>query len=168
MDNTHTHILLILSFATSCFVAIALLHGAYWDIKTRTAPKEIWNKILPFAIFPLFLWYLLCFIWNGINSVLSVFLVSAILCPVAMLFGYRMGNGGDWRAMFYIALLCPMYAMLAWIMACIFGVIQVGIDGIMKSPQKSAWMISIFIGFSLSVFYFTATIIVQISPAVVI
>lgn len=146
----------LLALISAGIVSIALLHGAYWDIKTRTAPKEIWWKVLPFALFFTFLWYCLTFAQNGFNGVLGTFLISAILCPFTVFMGYRMGNGGDWRALFYIALLVPFYAVIAWLLAAVFGVLQVLIDKMRMTKleyakRKTAWMISITVGFVLAI-----------------
>ncbi len=137
----------LLALISAGIVSVALLHGAYWDIKTRTAPKEIWWRVLPFALFFTFLWYCLTFAQNGLNGVLGTFLISMILCPVAMWMGYRMGSGGDWRALYFVALITPFFAPLTWLLAVVLGVLQVLLDKIRKAPQESAWMVSIALAF---------------------
>jgi Flp pilus assembly protein protease CpaA len=146
MDN-----LLIIQLMSAVLVLVALSYSSWMDIHTRTAPKWIWSVVFPFALVTTLSWYISAWYWNGFNAILPVFLTSLILSLFCFWMAHRMGNGGDWRALYYVSLLTPWFAPLTLVFACLVGFVQVGVDWYRKSPIKSAWMVSITIGFVLSV-----------------
>ena len=143
--------LVIFELMSASVVLVALCYGAWSDVHTRTAPKWIWTVCSPFAAVTTLLWYGAMVYWNGLTAILSTFLVSLILSLFCFVMAHRMGNGGDWRALYHISILTPWFAPLTLILACVCGFVQVCIDHLRKSPIKSAWMVSITIGFVLSV-----------------
>jgi hypothetical protein len=146
MDNLH-----IIQILSAGLVLVALFYSSYTDIHTRKAPKWIWAIVFPFALVITSLWYISAWYWNGFIAVLPVFLTSAILSLFCWFMAHRMRNGGDWRALYYVSVLTPWFAPLTLIFACLVGLIQTGIDWYRESPVKSAWMVSITIGFIFSV-----------------
>jgi hypothetical protein len=146
MDN-----LTIIQLLSAGIVLVALSYSSWTDIHTRTAPKWIWAVVFPFALVTTSLWYISAWYWNGFIAVLPVFITSTILSLFCFWMAHRRGNGGDWRALYYIALLTPWFAPLTLVFACLVGFIQVGIDWFRKSPVKSAWMVSITLAFVISV-----------------
>lgn len=150
--------IIIFPLISSTIVFFALGVGAYFDIRCRRSPKWVWTVSAPIALVFTLLWYIINFYWNGINAVLSVFILSMILCPFCMIMAYRRGNGGDWRALFYISLITPWLAPVTLLMSPLFGLVQVGVDWLRKSPVKSAWMVSITLA------YFAAIVLYISSP----
>jgi hypothetical protein len=68
-----------------------------------------------------------------------------------MYMGFRMGNGGDWRALFFVSLLTPWIAPLTIMCSAILGVIQVMIDTFRYGKEySSAWMVSIAASFGIA------------------
>jgi Flp pilus assembly protein protease CpaA len=146
MDN-----LLIIQLSSAVLVLVALSYSSWTDIHTRTAPKWIWSVVFPFALVTTLSWYISAWYWNGFNAILPVFLTSLILSLFCFWMAHRMGNGGDWRGLYYVSLLTPWFAPLTLVFACLVGFIQIGVDWYRKSPIKSAWMVSITIGFVLAI-----------------
>jgi hypothetical protein len=60
---------------------------------------------------------------------------------------YRRGNGGDWRALFYICLFTPWIASTTLLLTGVFGCAQVFVDWLRGSKLKSALMVSITLAF---------------------
>jgi len=137
----------VIQFISYSMVLVALVYGAWNDIKTRTSPKWIWNLLTPFAGISTLIWYIADLDYGGVNAVLPVFLLSIILCAFSVVMGYRMGNGGDWRALFYISLLTPWITTSTITLSCILGLVQILVDKIRGSKIDSAWMISITLSF---------------------
>jgi hypothetical protein len=146
MDN-----LTILQILSAGIVLIALSYSSWMDIHTRTAPKWIWTIVMPFALVTTSIWYISAWYWNGLLAILPVFITTVILSLFCYWMAHRRGNGGDWRALYYISLLTPWFAPLTLLFACLVGFVQVSVDWFRKSPIKSAWMVSITIGFVLAV-----------------
>jgi hypothetical protein len=146
MDN-----LLIIQLLSAGIVLVALSYSSWTDIHTRKAPKWIWTIVFPFALVTTSLWYISAWYWNGFNAILPAFLTSVILSLFCFWMAHRRGNGGDWRALYYVSLLTPWFAPLTLVFACLVGFIQIGVDWYRKSPIKSAWMVSITIGFVLAI-----------------
>ena len=136
----------ILSFF---IILIALGYGAWCDVKCRKAPKWIWTICTPFCLFTTTIWYIILYM-KGIEAFLSVFVISIILCPFCWVMSYRMGNGGDWRAFFYISLFTPWLAPATLLGAGFIGLVQCLIDHLRKSPIDSAWMVSITLAYIVS------------------
>ena len=151
MDSTE--IFPILSFF---IILIALGYGAWCDVQCRKSPKWIWADCFPFALFTTTAWYITLYM-KGIEAFLSVFVISIILCPFCMIMAFRRGNGGDWRALFYICLLTPWLAPVTLLSAGLIGLVQCGVDHLRKSPIKSAWMVSITLGFLMSQYLYTSS-----------
>jgi hypothetical protein len=132
---------------SATLVLFALSYGSWMDIHYRKFPKWIWSFVAPPAAITTLFWYGTTIYENGLNAILAPFLTSVILCLLCFIMAHRMGNGGDWRALFYISLLTPWFAPLTLILSCVFGIIQVTIDWLRKSPIKSAWTVSITLAF---------------------
>jgi hypothetical protein len=149
MDNSTIFILI------SCvLVFIALVHGSINDIKNRKAPKWIWKVVgLPAAI-STSLWYISEFYKTDLTVVLPIIITSTVFALLAVIMAFKQGNGGDWRALFYVSILTPWVLPTVFLLSCGFGIIQILIDKFCKSKQKSAWMISITLGFVISCGYY--------------
>lgn len=133
-------------------VFTSLILGAYEDIKTRRAPKWIWLSSAPIALVATLLWYYQTAVYIDASLAMEAFLTSVILCPFCMFMGFRRGNGGDWRSLFYVSLLTPWFAPVAILGAGLFGVLQIGTDYIrFGKDYKSPWMVSILAGFGMSI-----------------
>jgi hypothetical protein len=144
----------ILFLISGICVLIGLLHGAYYDIKIRKAPKQIWKFVAPISAISTILWYILEFQQTYLTVVVPLIITSSILSLATVIMGFKQGNGGDWRALFYVSILTPWVAPFTFVLSCVFGICQVGIDKIRKSPLKSAWLISITVGYFVSYGYF--------------
>lgn len=135
----------------------ALLHGTYFDIKTRTAPKYIWTLFAPVGLFFTLLWYVYNFYWNGFNAILPVFVTGLILSTFCMIMAYRRGNGGDWRALFWICVIVPWVAIYAVLLSAVFGCVQSAVDKfILKKTKGMAWMVSITAAYLVSAILYVA------------
>jgi hypothetical protein len=149
MDNISIFILI------SCFlVLIALVHGAENDVKIRKAPKWIWKLVALPAAFSTILWYITEFHQTYLTVVIPLIVTSCIFAVASVIMAFKQGNGGDWRALFYISILTPWVLPGVFLLACGFGVIQVIIDKLRNSKQGSAWMVSITLGFVVSFCYY--------------
>jgi hypothetical protein len=146
MDNPTTFILI--SYFS---VFVALVHGSYYDIRFRKAPKWIWRFMGIPAALSTFLWYIS---QPDLTVVLPIIITSSVFAILSIIMAFKQGNGGDWRALFYVSILTPWVLPIVFLLSCGFGVIQVGIDKLCKSKQKSAWMISITLSFVVSCIYY--------------
>ena len=139
-------------------VLVALTIGAYTDIKTRTCPRWIWQVFSPIAIASTLIWYIQSVLAGYQSAVIAAFITSAILCPICVFMGYRMGNGGDWRSLFFISLATPWVAISTLVLSCIFGGIHALIEIYTHRNITSAWkvtipwMVAIAIAFAVSSF----------------
>jgi Flp pilus assembly protein protease CpaA len=138
-------------------VLVALCMGVYTDITTRTCPRWIWSVCAPFAIISTICWYIQSLIIGASATVLPLFLSSVILCPFCMFMGYRMGNGGDWRSLFYISLATPWVSVMTLVLSCIVGLVQIGYYALRNRKLDTwrvtvPWMVSITIAFVISTF----------------
>jgi len=149
---------IIFASISALIVIVALSIGTYQDIKTRRSEIWVWRVTAPFAVIATLLWYGATLMYGDPVLALIAFGTSAILCPFCVYMGFRMGNGGDWRALFYISLLTPWLAPLAMICSAIFGFVQVTIDVIRfnRPDYNSPWMVAITAAFlvSLSAYIF--------------
>jgi hypothetical protein len=148
MDNL---ILLALISISAVTVFTALVYGLVMDIHTRTFPKWIWKYVLLPASVCTILWYIILYYQQGFAAVLPTFLTSVIFCTFCWVMAYKMGSGGDWRALFYISLLTPWFADTTLFLSCLYGILQVCIDKFRGSKLGSAWMVSITLAFITSV-----------------
>lgn len=112
---------LFMIFAGLCLIP-ALICGALSDIRSRTFPSEYFDgwpvkiggiiTIITYMCMIAYGWY----IWVGLLIALSL---------VASLFFYYMGlnfgSGGDWRALIYIALLCPAFIIQTVVFSLVVG-----------------------------------------------
>jgi len=76
-----------LPYISILIVSIALVYGAYEDVKTRIAPKWIWYVTAPFALITTALWYLATVLYGDPTLAFVLFLTTVILCPVCMYMG---------------------------------------------------------------------------------
>ena len=153
--NPALSVFALVSIAT---VLVALCIGAYTDIKTRTCPKWIWRVCSPIALISTIGWYIQSVLIGNLSAVMVAFTTSAILCPVCMFMGYRMGNGGDWRSLFFISLLTPWIALSTLFFSCVFGFLH-ALGEIYKHREIPGawrvtipWMVGITLAFAVSSF----------------
>ena len=114
---------LFMIIAGMCLIP-ALVAGAISDIRNRTFPAEYWEwpaKIGGIATIITYLamiaegWY----IWVGALILLS--LLSSIFFYYM---GINFGSGGDWRALIYIALVCPALIIQTFIFSLVTGALM--------------------------------------------
>lgn len=143
MDNLS----FFLSVASSLVVLIILAYGAHSDVYTRKSPKWIWNAMFPIVGSTTLSWYIWNLYTNGLDSILTYLISSVIFSMFCLFMAYRRGNGGDWRALFYICLFTPWIASTTLLLTGVFGCAQVFVDWLRGSKLKSALMVSITLAF---------------------
>ena len=145
MDN-----LLLLPFISGFCVLIGLVYGSYYDIKYRISPKWIWKFIAPISLIFTILWYIGEFQQTRFTVIIPVIITSCVFILLSIIMAFKQGNGGDWRALFYISLLTPWVIISVFITSCVFGVLQIGIAKLRKIETPVPWMVGITLGFVIS------------------
>ena len=127
----------------------SLVYGAWYDFQSRKFPAKLWNVTAPIALFFTVIMYLLLIASAQWTLVMALLFVSAILSVTFYVLALRFGSGGDYRALWTIAIICPTIAITTTILALIFGIIQVAIMTL--THKTTPWAISILIAFTIAV-----------------
>jgi hypothetical protein len=96
----------------------ALVSGAISDFRDRTFPFKYWEWPAKIGGIVTFIAYLYMYSSGWYSWIVWLILVSVVLSLVFYAMGLRFGSGGDWRALIYIALICPLLI----IQTCVFSI----------------------------------------------
>jgi hypothetical protein len=126
----------------------SLIYGAWYDFQSRKFPAKLWSATAPIGLFFTIVMYLLLIASAQWTLIMALLFVSAILSVTFYILAVRFGSGGDYRALWTIAIICPTIAITTTILALVFGVVQVVI---MVFTKKSApWAVSILAAFIIA------------------
>lgn len=150
---------LYLQFIIALLVIPTLLFGAIEDWKYRTFSKQLWK--IPRTITGIITigMYLLLLVTGNIVTIITLLVTSGILALLFYVLALRFGSGGDYRALIYLSLLTPSFAVLTIILSFIIGMVQgiltlltEGTKGFFK--RKVPWAVGICSAYIITVVYF--------------
>jgi hypothetical protein len=101
----------------------ALVAGAKSDVKDRTFPATYWDYPSKAGGVVTFICYLYM-IAVGMGVLVGGYLAISVVFALGFYaMGLRFGSGGDWRALMYIAAICPLLIVQTVIFSLIAGAV---------------------------------------------
>lgn len=147
----------IFTLISGLFVLPVLIAGAISDIRGRIFPKYYWKHPSVVAGISTTLMYLVL-LYLGEYQIIFTFVVTSIVLSLVFYFiALRFGSGGDYRALWHIAILTPSLAVMTTILALAIGVAQV-IFGVAFN-RSAPWAVGIALAFGITYGNFLLTLL---------
>ncbi len=147
----------VFAVGASLLILPILVAGAVSDYKTRTFPKDYWNnRLAKFAIIFTSGMYVSLMISQDIVLIITYAITSVTFSVIFLFFAYRYGSGGDYRALWYIALISPALIVVTAVLAVAFGIINVITEFILHGTEgfeKVPWAVSILAAYVIAFAY---------------
>ena len=154
----------VFALAASLCLIPSLYHGAKQDLhEFKFSESHFKTDLIKIAFGFLALTYVCMFIDELSTMVAMMVGMSLIGWVVFSFIGFRFGNGGDWRAMMYIAAITPFLLFSSMIVIGICAMIQaivwVARKDILVPPmfRKIPFALSILVGYVIAVVVFAIT-----------
>lgn len=126
----------------------SLACGAWYDFQSRKFPASLWNITAPIGLFFTVMMYLLLIASTQWRLIAALLIVSATLSVTFYVLAIRFGSGGDYRALWTIAIICPTIAIATTVIALVLGVVQVCF--MLWRGKTTPWAISILLAFVIA------------------